>query len=66
MGAPRPIARGDGKVYPSASAAARALVREWGFGDPTALVPNIARVANGKGVSAYGYSWRWKEGESDD
>jgi group I intron endonuclease len=40
--------------YPSARRAAEAL------GDVTYRA-NIARTANGKGKSAYGFAWKWKE-----
>lgn len=45
--------------YPSARQAAEAL------GDVTYRA-NIARTANGKGKSAYGFAWKWKEENQDE
>ena len=53
----RAVRRGDGTVYPSRMAAARAIVAEQGAGDVRYVSKNIAACASGRLRTAYGHEW---------
>ena len=54
--------RSDGKEYPSAYEAAKAIVDEMGCGDVQTVYTGIRRVCRNvpHNVTAYGYGWRYE------